>query len=162
MYQYDLGFPPPLQKRIAEKFNTSQHCRYFISYRPPHRVIDEYGYAVTFIDQILTSMTGSGEGHTAYFYKRNNTPPALSPKERKNGTATTKLLALPARPDHPEDPAGGWNVHCDLAFYECCRLAAGLDSSELIEHVNRGVEEHLGAERPKRERKQRVIAEATM
>jgi 23S rRNA U2552 (ribose-2'-O)-methylase RlmE/FtsJ len=22
IYQYDLGFPPPLQQRIAEKFNT--------------------------------------------------------------------------------------------------------------------------------------------
>jgi hypothetical protein len=72
IYQYDLGFPPPVQQRIAEKFNTSMYAKYFISYRPPHRVIHEYGYDVEFMSQFLTSMHGSGEGHTVYFYKRLN------------------------------------------------------------------------------------------
>lgn len=59
MYQYDLGFPPDLQKKIAVQFNTSQHGKYFISYRPPKRVIEEYLYDVTFVGQMNTTMTGT-------------------------------------------------------------------------------------------------------
>lgn len=59
IYQFDLGFPPDLQSSIANKFNNSCHGRYLISYRPPHRVIDEYGYKVELIDQVSTSMHGA-------------------------------------------------------------------------------------------------------
>lgn len=72
IYMYDLGFPPPLQQSIARKFNSSVHATHLVSYRPPARVIDEYGYAVEFVDKLNTSMFGSGENHTAYFYKRIN------------------------------------------------------------------------------------------
>jgi hypothetical protein len=81
VYMYDLGFPPPLQQKIAENFNNrcvmfychsfdgsqvnsfigifcSVHCKYLISYRPPHRVLHEYGYLVTPIAQVPTSMHG--------------------------------------------------------------------------------------------------------
>jgi len=78
IYMYDLGFPPDLQKSIANKFNNSQYAEYLVSYRPPRRVIDEYGYAVKFIDQMSTSMHGSGENHMAYFYKRTSAVPALT------------------------------------------------------------------------------------
>jgi hypothetical protein len=83
---FDLGFPPPLQKSIARKFNNrcaesavpifsstpstqfaiyspvclrSVHAECLVSYRPPRRVIHEYGYAVTFVDQVLCSMHGT-------------------------------------------------------------------------------------------------------
>ena len=36
----------------------SKYAQYLISYRPPHRVMGEYGYAVEPVDQILTSMFG--------------------------------------------------------------------------------------------------------
>mmetsp|Transcript_32796 Transcript_32796/g.55299 ORF Transcript_32796/g.55299 Transcript_32796/m.55299 type:complete len:431 (-) Transcript_32796:162-1454(-) len=72
IYMFDLGFPPPLQKSIAKKFNESVHAECLVSYRPPRRVIHEYGYAVDFVTQVLCSMHGSGEGHTAYIYMRNN------------------------------------------------------------------------------------------
>jgi hypothetical protein len=58
VYMYDLGFPPDLQKSIANKFNQSVYPRYLISYRPPRRVIDEYGYEVEFIHQMNTKMYG--------------------------------------------------------------------------------------------------------
>jgi hypothetical protein len=82
IYMFDLGFPPPLQKSIAQKFNNrymyshnktdtlltslslnclpnSVHAECLVSYRPPRRVINEYGYAVTFVDQVLCSMHGT-------------------------------------------------------------------------------------------------------
>jgi len=46
------------------------HAEYLISYRPPRRVQNEYGYQVEFLTSCGTSMFGSGEGHTAYFYKK--------------------------------------------------------------------------------------------
>ena len=55
---YDLGFPPDLQQRIAQKFNESVHSKYLVSYRPPRRVIDEYGYEVTFLESTPTAMHG--------------------------------------------------------------------------------------------------------
>jgi hypothetical protein len=48
----------------------SVHAKYLISYRPPRRVLDEYGYDVEFITKLSTSMFGSGEHHTAYFYRK--------------------------------------------------------------------------------------------
>ena len=58
IYMYDLGFPPPLQQSIAVKFNNSVHARYLVSYRPPKRVIEEYGYDVECIDRLCTNMFG--------------------------------------------------------------------------------------------------------
>lgn len=58
IYMYDLGFPPDLQKSIANKFNQSVYPRFLISYRPPRRVIDEYGYEVECIHQMNTKMFG--------------------------------------------------------------------------------------------------------
>jgi hypothetical protein len=58
IYMYDLGFPPSLQQSIAEKFNKSVAPRYLISYRPPKRVMEEYGYEVEFIHQMNTKMFG--------------------------------------------------------------------------------------------------------
>ena len=60
IYMYDLGFPPDLQQSIARKFNTSAYAEWFISYRPPHRVIEEYGYEVEFKHKMATSMHGNG------------------------------------------------------------------------------------------------------
>jgi DNA-binding transcriptional MerR regulator len=64
IYMYDLGFPPDLQQSIANKFNHSVSPKYLISYRPPHRVIDEYGYQVEAIHQMNTKMCGKSN----YFY----------------------------------------------------------------------------------------------
>ncbi|RYY86431.1 hypothetical protein EON63_05815 [archaeon] len=55
---YDLGFPPDLQRSIANKFNTSVHASHLVSYRPPRRVMEEYGYSVKFVYSVNTSMFG--------------------------------------------------------------------------------------------------------
>ena len=146
IYMYDLGFPPPLQQSIAKKFNDSQYAQYLVSYRPPRRVIEEYGYAVEHVDQISTSMHGSGEGHMAYFYKRTNKPPKLTAAER----AAYKPLRLPARPGFEETTT---DVLCDAAFEKCAKLAVG-EVSDLAAFAAHVVDtELLSSDRPKRERK---------
>ena len=69
IYQFDLGFEPPLHNYIANMFNKSTSCQYLISYRRPLE-IKKYGYKVTHLQELdlSTSMSGSGEHHTCYFY----------------------------------------------------------------------------------------------
>jgi hypothetical protein len=148
IYQYDLGFPPPLQQRIAEKFNTSFYAKYFISYRPPHRVINEYGYKVEFMNQFLTSMHGSGEGHTVYFYKRT----VAFPKVPANALKVT----FPKRAGFNEVEE---EFVCDQVFLECVKVAVG-PVKGLQDHAKGVVNEYVSSARPKRERKTRVILDA--
>lgn len=152
---YDLGFPPHLQQKIAEHFNQSTHARYLVSYRPPRRVIHEYGYAVTEIGKINTSMTGSGENHTAYFYKRNNTPAPC--RARPN----TTLYRIPPRPSSTSSDGEevGELVVCSNKFLNCIQLAVGpLESCQA--YVNDVTSSILQSGRPKRERKPRVFLDA--
>lgn len=141
---YDLGFPPPLQQSIARKFNESVHARYLVSYRPPNRVINEYGYKVELVDQVPTSMHGSHEIHTAYFYRRTN-----KPSSRKSSDL---ILRIPGRRQLKEADV---DVVCDPAFYDHSRLAVGC-LSELQSFVTSAALANMESERPRRERKQTV------
>mmetsp|Transcript_24351 Transcript_24351/g.35723 ORF Transcript_24351/g.35723 Transcript_24351/m.35723 type:complete len:408 (+) Transcript_24351:29-1252(+) len=147
VYMYDLGFPPPLQQKIAEYFNASTHAQYLVSYRPPRRVIKEYGYQVTEIGKINTSMTGSGENHTAYFYKRASRPAPC--RARPN----TSIVCIPARAGSDEQPI---DVVCSDKFKECVTLAVG-PLEECAQYVRTVADTMINAERPKRERRQRVL-----
>jgi hypothetical protein len=149
---YDLGFPPPLQQKIAEHFNESTHARYLVSYRPPRRVIGEYGYAVKEIGKINTSMTGSGENHTAYFYQRTNAPAPC--RARPN----TTLLRIPPRPSASGEAGEeeGELVVCSNKFLSCVKLAVGPLES-LQAYVNDVTSSHLQSGRPKRDRKPRAF-----
>ena len=152
IYMYDLGFPPPLQQSIAQKFNNSQYAQYLVSYRPPRRVIEEYGYAVEFIDQISTSMHGSGEGHMAYFYKRTSPVPALTTAIRE----TLKKVHMPARPGFDEKDC---SILCDPAFAKGVTQAVG-PVADLLEYAEECVDEQLNADRPKRDRRPRALFDA--
>lgn len=153
IYMYDLGFPPELQKSIARKFNSSVHAEYLVSYRPPRRVINEYLYSVEFLESCPTSMHGSGEGHTAYFYKRIPSPTPSRPLPHQ------KQLTIPARPT-----SGLFNkneqeqvVTCDSIFYEASKLALNNSTALLCAHTDKVVAEHMAAERPSRTRVPRVF-----
>lgn len=81
VYMFDIGFPPALFYEIADRFNAS-HCPFLICYHGPKLIAERYGFDVSLLTQIQTSMHGSSEGHTAYFYKRANplpAPPARRP-----------------------------------------------------------------------------------
>jgi hypothetical protein len=152
IYMYDLGFPPPLQQSIARKFNTSQYAECLVSYRPPRRVIEEYGYAVEFVTQLATSMHGSGEGHTAYFYRRTNNAPKLKESDSGASGKYTKVK-LPARPGFDEKDT---SVLCDKLFADCVRTAAG-SVEALMAEADKVVDETLNANRPKRDRRPKNV-----
>ena len=84
-------------------------------------MIEEYGYAVELVDQITTSMHGSGEGHMAYFYKRTSVAPKLNTAGAR-ASSGLKQLTLPARPGFNEKDE---KVFCDPSFFECASLAVG-------------------------------------
>ena len=91
-------------------------------------------------------LTGSGENHTAYFYRRNNTPPAISPE--------MTLLRLPGRVELNEKDV---EVVCDPLFSRPIELLTG-NPTALLDDVKNIVRHHLEDERPKRTRKPRVLA----
>ncbi|CAM9683514.1 unnamed protein product, partial [Choristocarpus tenellus] len=66
------GFPPSTFRTIARMFNASQ-ANHLISYQTPKRV-QGYGFNVNEILKMPLSLTGSGEGHTMYLYRRKGVP----------------------------------------------------------------------------------------
>lgn len=138
---YDLGFPPDLQRSIANKFNNSVHAKYLVSYRPPHRVIKEYEYQVECIDQLPTSMHGSGEIHTAYFYRRTNIPRSID-------FEVDNPMILPNALSGKSDET----IVCDKIFQRAVELVIG-DLSEYHKHVSALTSEHLNSSRPRRSNK---------
>jgi len=107
----------------------------------------EYGYAVEPVTQILTSMFGSGEGHTAYFYKRINIPTQFN-------SARMPKVKLPARKGFAETDE---EVFCDPAF-----LPAVSDAVSKVVifqgKTNELLASHLSSARPTRTRRPRVLA----
>ena len=92
---FDVGFPSDLHYRIAKQFNKSEYASYLVSYKAPKSIIDTFGFNVTFMKKLNTTMhgkysiillfprphkiiifslhiiLGSGEGHRAYIYCRS-------------------------------------------------------------------------------------------
>ena len=74
IYMYDVGFDPETMHGIAERFNNSSTAKYFISYKRPNEIINDYNFAVKLIFDFQTKMTGSGEGHQCYIFYRTSKP----------------------------------------------------------------------------------------
>jgi hypothetical protein len=95
-------------------------------------------------------LLGSGEGHTAYIYKRTNKAPL------KPTLPNQVVLKIPGRASLNEADS---ECYCDQAFFAGSALAVG-PVADLREYVSGVVAEHLSSARPKRERKARVITSA--
>lgn len=144
----------------------SLYAKCLVSYRPPRRVIEEYGYAVDFVDQVLCSMHGSGEGHTAYFYMRNNTPPR-TPKLPQQQLLTLPLKAkqqqegqLQQEECKQQQQQEQEQVYADKVFFTASKLAVG-PTADLVAYVDGEMAKYVEGARPKRERKQRIITDAS-
>lgn len=88
---------------------------------------------------------GSGEGHTAYFYKRTNQPPVTSARVDQ---ALPQVL-IPARLGFDEEDE---LVYCDPAFHTAVTDAVGkLDVFRAKTHEL--LQRHLSAGRPVRSRR---------
>jgi len=64
---------------------------YIVSYHGPKIMLDKYKFKMEFMCQVATSMHGSGEGHTGYFYKRGKYPKG---DKRKAGPGRPKKLDM--------------------------------------------------------------------
>jgi hypothetical protein len=150
IYMYDLGFPPPLQKSIARKFNESIHAQYLVSYRPPHRVLDEYGYKVELVDQLSTRMFGSGENHMAYFYKRINKQGKASLSVNEKLPKGSVKVKVPSREGFKGE--NDITVACAACYADAVSQAVG-PVSKLRSVTHKIVNSHLNESRPTRSRK---------
>ena len=145
--------PYTSRKYSSLHMSSSTHARYLVSYRPPRRVLHEYGYDVEPIGKLSTSMTGSGENHTAYFYKRLSRP---APCVARPGTT---LIELPARTNRRGQEAPPKTMVCSDKFRQCVELACG-DAADCQRYVNGVANDMINAARPKRDRKPRKLFQA--
>lgn len=95
-------------------------------------------------------LSGSGEIHTAYFYKRSSKP---HPLREKSGVS---IIELEARPG-VEDDKPLERIACDDLFKESVLLAAG-PANTAEQNVTEAVKTLISCSRPIRERKQRVLS----
>lgn len=87
-------------------------------------------------------MCGSGEGHTAYFYKRVNIPKVSS-------VSTLPIVRLPKRSGFEETDE---DVHCDPVFIDA--IATAVDELKATQaKIGKLFEYHLNSSRPVRNRK---------
>lgn len=56
---------------MASLFNKSASTQYLITFKTP-KVVANYGYKVDLLGKLPTSMHGSSEGHTAYFFIKSS------------------------------------------------------------------------------------------
>jgi len=156
IYQFDIGFPAELLENIGHKFNISLYTKYFISFHPPRDIINAYNFKVIFLNQLLTSCYGSGEGHTVYFYKKitdsdmNNRNPGESTDSGYSGVVQNheKRVILQKRRDDEEDVT----LVCEEAFLEAIQVAVG-PIKDLQEHSAKIVDNYLSSNKPIRPRK---------
>ncbi|TYZ65206.1 hypothetical protein PybrP1_003981 [[Pythium] brassicae (nom. inval.)] len=103
VYSFDVGFPPTVMDELAAIFNRST-AGYFVSFHAPRKVIDVYGFEVENLGRLATSMAGSSEGHTCYFYRRlpgpvptaQGAPTATKAARNLRATSTTTSSAISA------------------------------------------------------------------
>ena len=95
----------------------------------------------------FVSYAGSGESHTAYFYKRTNSPAPLKAR------AGVSMLQVPARESTRPHVS---EVVCSNYFRSGIELALG-PVNELVQHVDEVSNKILNSGRPKRERKPRNL-----
>lgn len=124
------------------------HARYLISYRPPHRVIDEYGFNVELVTKHDTAMFGSGEHHMAYFYRRLGRFPTKSKQTQITLPAVTR--------DHGRVSLPSERVYCDPMFFDAASLAVG-NFNALHAHVLKVTADHLNSPRARRIRTSRKL-----
>ncbi len=136
VYMFDIGFPPALFYQIADRFNASREtCGFLVCYHGPRLIAERYGFHVELITQIPTSMHGSSEGHTAYFYKRATPLPLPKPK---------------AKAQAPRQP------QCDALFKAGLDLLKG-PRDGLHAWVKNQMESHFASPRPARRRRSTVL-----
>ena len=93
-----LSFDPSVLYDMAEKFIASKTTLYIACYQN-ESLMSEYGYNVTLLNKVSTSMRGSGRKHTCYIYKRNDVEKHCKAGEPKCDELFRRGLEISADPD---------------------------------------------------------------
>lgn len=100
VYMFDKGFPPVLMDHIAHVFNSSPNSQYLMCFKKPRVIIEHYEFQVKEIGRVRTSMSGSGESNTCYFYQKLND--VIKKKNKKTKKKKKGFVwNVPATPTDP-------------------------------------------------------------
>ncbi|GLE10787.1 hypothetical protein PINS_up023038 [Pythium insidiosum] len=102
---------------MAQIFNRSD-AKYLVSFHAPRKIIEVYEFDVENIGRVATSMAGSSEGHTCYFYRRceSSAMDTVSPRNKEN---TKRRRTSSGLRGHEVDAAATSNeelLHIDPLF----------------------------------------------
>lgn len=136
---FDIGFPKELFAHLSTIFNASTVSDWLISYQGPKKIVDKYKFEVEFMFQISTSMHGSGEGHSCYFYKRAS----AQPKARRH-------LRLESRSVGEVNSSLG--APCDPLFAEAWKMVKS-GAKNTFKWTEKELSKLENSGRPTRERK---------
>ena len=175
VYMFDIGFPGALFLKIAHMWNTSEkEAEWMVCYHGPKIMIDRYGFDLDFMFQVATSMHGSGEGHTGYFYRRKNMDELIakadaaaakknvitpvsgmeSMKVKDKTPNAKKKLNVAAEINAPvEPPVVIVPRKCDPMFQSAYDLVTKGGRKEMIKWVGGELEKFESSGRPVRDRK---------
>jgi hypothetical protein len=95
VYMFDKGFPPVLMQHIADVFNASKTSKYLMCFKKPKTIVDAYEFNVEEIGRVRTSMSGSGEGNTCFFYRKLGQTNATNKSSSSKSTAFSWQVPLP-------------------------------------------------------------------
>jgi hypothetical protein len=97
IFLFDVAFTGDVQEHIAHLFNRSPSAQYLISFRRPRETINDFGYHVRLLARQQVRLTGSGEGHTAYFYEKATGVADDEPFSNFPSTASDKTIERDVR-----------------------------------------------------------------
>ena len=110
VYMFDKGFPPILMEHIAEVFNRSANSRYLMCFKKPRIIVDKYEFQVEEIGRVRTSMSGSGEGNTCFFYRKLNTTTAAAATATSTEKNSSKKKSSKKKETKDKTATFAWNV----------------------------------------------------
>ena len=164
VYMFDKGFPPALMDHIAHVFNSSPNSQYLMCFKKPRVIIEHYEFQVKEIGRVRTSMSGSGESNTCYFYqklinKKKNKKKNKNKNKNKKGEGEGETAATETNdfvwnvPAAPTDPSVAAPVeHTD----EYGQVGLNVAINGTLEEYREWLKKQVGTERSSRRLRSRT------
>lgn len=156
VYMFDKGFPPVLMEHIANVFNKSSNSKYLMCFKKPRIIVDKYEFQVEEIGRVKTSMSGSGEGNTCFFYRRLPSSSKKNSKNKKKNSKKEKENAVPFTWNVPTPPTDSSVAPPVSHSSEYGQIGMAVASTGTCEEYRTWLKKQVGVERSVRRLRSRT------
>jgi hypothetical protein len=151
VYMFDKGFPPVLMEHIANVFNSSLNSKYLMCFKKPKIIVEKYEFNVEEIGRVRTSMSGSGEGNTCFFYRKLE-----SSKKGATRKVTSKKKFSWNVPLPPTDSSVAPPVNHSVEYGQSGMKYANIASTGSLDEYRSWLRKQIGVERSSRRLRSRT------